>query len=551
MRHPRSRDGVLDGGRGVSAFAALALYPLWAVSVLVGATAFRLGRARPLGLVALCVVHAIWVTGLVLLEHPDTAALAERVLPAGMLLGGAFVHAGADLTATPHRALVAAGYGWGAVVALVGAVAPRLLMSEGLSGPGPLFWPVAVPSALGVVAVGVWLLRSARSAAPRARRRIHVLTAGCVFGSLGGGGAMLAHLLGLADVKIAAPLLLPGILLTTWATLDAETGPRRRLVVQGLVYATITAAISAVMLAVFFLMLPDLTPGGGASIAWLLVVTFFAALPLDPVRAHVVEGVGRRFLRDPTGVPDLQDAIEQTEARAEHAEALADIGTMASAVAHEIRNPLGVISARAKLLERKGADPADVEALRGQVDRARRFLDDLLLYSRPRPLEVTEVDVDATIGRAIATVEARLPDPPPPIDVDCDPELVVEADADALHDALVVLVHNACAALHGRDEPHVWIRARGAPDAVEVTVDDDGPGVSEAIAPRLFRPFVSGRGRDARHPGTGLGLVIASRHASRHGGSLAHRSRPEGGASFVLRWPHRVSGGGRARSVDG
>src|SRR3954454_10495721 len=99
----------------MSPIAALALYPLWAVALAVGLTALRLGRSVGRGLVILCFALAIWVTGLALLVSADgaggpSATLAERVLPLGMLLAGAFLHAGADVARIPARRLVRVAY---------------------------------------------------------------------------------------------------------------------------------------------------------------------------------------------------------------------------------------------------------------------------------------------------------------------------------------------------------------------------------------------------------------------------------------------------------
>ncbi|MCG8424761.1 MAG: hypothetical protein MJE77_43275 [Proteobacteria bacterium] len=83
--------------------AALTLYPLWAVATAVGVIALRLGGQVSAGLVAACFTLALWVTGLILFEHPGTSQLAERVLPSGMLVAGGFVHAGIDLMSTASR----------------------------------------------------------------------------------------------------------------------------------------------------------------------------------------------------------------------------------------------------------------------------------------------------------------------------------------------------------------------------------------------------------------------------------------------------------------
>jgi signal transduction histidine kinase len=528
------------GGAPVSPFAALALYPVWAVALAVGLVALRLGRRTGRGLVALCMCLACWMTGLILLKTPSTELAAERVLPIGMLMAGAFLHAGADVASVRAPRVVAAGYAYGVIVALLGAIAPRLYYGPGARGTGPLFFVMAAISALGNLLCVGWLARLATRVDAATRPRSIALTIGCVAGALGGGGVIGLRALGLGDVDVAAPLLLVAVVLAAYAVLRGEHGRARDVIVQGAAYAIVTAALSSVGLVAFYALLPALTPGGGASIAWLVLVVFFAALPLDPLRLLLVEAIGRRLFRRPINVPELAEQVETSETRAEHAERLAEIGRLASAVAHEIRNPLGVIAAQTKLLERSGASPAAVAGVRAQVERAKRFLDDLLRYGKPRPLDVRAIDAIAAIGLAVSNVRQAWGGAPPPIDVTSDqPALSIEADRSAFMDVVVALVQNAAIAVDGRAAGAVKVRAVREPEHLCVVVEDNGAGVPAALEAQLFQPFVTGRGRDERHPGTGLGLAIAARWVERHGGTLRHERPADGGARFVARWPLR------------
>jgi signal transduction histidine kinase len=529
----------------MTTFAALALYPSWAVAMTVFATALRLGRDTRSGLLALCFFLALWVTGLILLESPRTADFAEHVVPAGTLMAAGFIHAGADVTRSGRRLVVWGAYAATGAVALLGVVDPRALYAPGARAPGPLFVPIAIVSALASMALVAWLALSAVAVRGVERRRRAALALGSAFGSLGGGGVVGLRVYGLGDVWLAAPLLFVSIVLASYAVLSGERGRAREVVLQGLAYALLTAGLSALGLTALYRLLPQLTPDGGRGVAWTVLVVFFAALPLDPVRLVVVEIAGRRLFANPIGVRDLADQVERTEVRADHVERLAEIGRLAGAVAHEIRNPLGVIAAQAKLLERQGAKPETVAALRAQIDRARRFLDDLLRYSKPRPLEVSEIEVLPALALAAAGVRQVLGEGAPPIDVALggSSALFVEADRGAFNDVATVLAHNAAIALDGREGARVRVTAARVAGAVEVRVDDDGPGVPVEIEATLFQPFVTGRGRDARHPGTGLGLAIAARWVERHGGSIRYERRAEGGARFVVRWPY---GGGES-----
>src|SRR5690349_17076769 len=133
----------------MSELVAAAFYPLWAVALAVGVTALRLGRSSGRGLAILCLCLAAWVSGLILLQSPYLPGVADRVLPLCVVLGGACVHAGADVAKLESRRVVWIAYAASAVVALLGAVAPELLYTPGVHAPGPLFWPVAALCAAG------------------------------------------------------------------------------------------------------------------------------------------------------------------------------------------------------------------------------------------------------------------------------------------------------------------------------------------------------------------------------------------------------------------
>jgi len=525
----------------VSTSSALILYPSWALAVLLAATAARLGRSTGRGLVALCLILAFWVTAVLLVEHPATSAIGERVVPAGMLLAGGFVHGGAEIVGRRLRRAVWAGYAFGLAVGVLGAVSPRLFYAPGLASPGPIFWPVSIASGLGAGVVLLWMLREMLAATGPARRRMALLLAGNVLGIVAGGGAVLLRVVGAAaDLRWTAPIVLVSVCLIGAAVLGGEQGRARRMVWQAMVYAAITASLSSVGLTALYRVLPDLLPAPG--LGWMIAILFFAALPLDAVRQLLVDGVGRRLFRDPIGVRDLAEAAARSEARADHVERLAEIGAITSAVAHEVRNPLGVIAAQAKLLERAGAPAASVAALRAQVERARRFVDDLLRYGQPRPLDLRDVEVGAVAHAAVQAVRQAMGESAPPVALDVDASLHIEADRAALGDVLVALVQNA--AIAAGDRPGASVRVTAGRDAAGVTiaVEDDGPGVPPELAATLFEPFVTGRGRDHRHPGTGLGLAIARRVIERHGGQLGHERPAGGGARFVIRFARGGTG---------
>ena len=211
-------------------------------------------------------------------------------------------------------------------------------------------------------------------------------------------------------------------------------------------------------------------------------------------------------------------ALEVHQQKLVQAEKLAAIGRLAASVAHEVRNPLGVIKSSASLAEE--AVPADdagaKTALRFVVeecDRLDAMITALLGFARPAPLHVGPVDVDALLDRAahLAAEEASRRG----LDfVRSDGALPTElrGDPDLLCQVIFGLVVNAADAV-GADG-HIALRSAGG-DAFVVEVADDGPGVPADARDRLFEPFFS-----TKETGTGLGLATAARVIEAHGGAL-------------------------------
>src|SRR5262249_19998067 len=140
---------------------------------------------------------------------------------------------------------------------------------------------------------------------------------------------------------------------------------------------------------------------------------------------------GRRLVRHHAHTRDLARELATQEQRADQAERLAELGSFVSAVAHEVRNPLGVLTAHPRILERFRAPSDTVQAMREQIERASRFVDDLLRYGRPRPLDLRLVDVRATLELALSTARDSLGPAAPDVEwlrQETGPAPLVEAD---------------------------------------------------------------------------------------------------------------------------
>jgi signal transduction histidine kinase len=202
---------------------------------------------------------------------------------------------------------------------------------------------------------------------------------------------------------------------------------------------------------------------------------------------------------------------------------LAELGSLAATVAHDIRNPLNIISMAV------ATAPADTRReVADQVARISHLTRDLLDYAKPWKLATARVDLAAHVRTA------ALRWPGVTLGPGLDGMLEVEADLRRVDQALTNLLENARIAGSGEAAAiHIDAdRGEGANGMVRLHVCDDGPGVPEEIRARLFEPFAS------RSPGgTGLGLAIVARIMAAHGGSAQLTERPPWRTCFTLSFP--------------
>ena len=228
-----------------------------------------------------------------------------------------------------------------------------------------------------------------------------------------------------------------------------------------------------------------------------------------------------------------QAELEASLARAEN---LASVGELAATLAHEVRNPLGVIQGAAQRLERhyQGPEPELFGYIQEEVDRLAKTVRRYLAFARPAPAGEggdLEDALSATLGllereasgKKIAFVREGLA-------IDGGPHHRVRLGGDELKQVLFNLVRNALEAVPEGGTIRVGWAAR--PAAYELWVADDGPGMDAALLARVRRPFVTTRAQ-----GTGLGLAIVDRLAREGGGRLEIESAPGLGTTCRLRLP--------------
>lgn len=234
-------------------------------------------------------------------------------------------------------------------------------------------------------------------------------------------------------------------------------------------------------------------------------------------------------------IVDLTDRkTAELEIKRRHSmERLALLGQLAGGVAHEIRNPLGVIRNATYYLEMV-RDSLDAEAqesiaeIQRELVRANHIVGDLLDYAR-EPIQKTTVfdlvkKVEEVIDRLRYAIDATIEFTPGE-----DP-LFVMADPDQCDRILINLMRNGVQATANGSPVKVTAQKRG--DAVTVDVADAGPGIAEEDRSRIFEPLFTTKAK-----GIGLGLAVSKRYAEANGGQLRLARTSDAGSTFRLTLP--------------
>jgi len=216
---------------------------------------------------------------------------------------------------------------------------------------------------------------------------------------------------------------------------------------------------------------------------------------------------------------------------------IAAIGELSLAMAHEIRNPIGVINTATRLME-SAQDPAKLAELRRMIREESLRLDQLLKdfqqLARHRRPEFADIDPLEPLDAALRVMLAGRDDIEVVREVGHD-DRQVRADRELLRQAWVNLIRNALEAM-GEGPGRLVIRTTLDDNTLSVSLQDSGPGISLERMTQVFEPFFT-----TKELGSGLGLTIASTLAEANGASLELVPDVESGACFAMRFP--ITGG--------
>ena len=247
-----------------------------------------------------------------------------------------------------------------------------------------------------------------------------------------------------------------------------------------------------------------------------------------------MRAVGGSVLGAVVTLEDVSDIKALTD-QLIRADRLAAMGELTAGVAHEVRNPLGVIRASVQLLEDARGDPVRTseaaEVIKQEIDRLDRVIKALLDFGRPSKPTMVRTDLNEVLKDVVLFTNRFAKQSSVHIEERFDPALVpVRGDPDQLKQVFLNLVTNAVQAME-RGGGTITIGTRTVGEYVEVSIADDGPGISQADLPKVFDPFFTKRAE-----GTGLGLTIVHRIIDEHEGRIEVDSHP-GGTIFRVTLP--------------
>ncbi|MBI5550829.1 MAG: MCP four helix bundle domain-containing protein [Desulfobacterales bacterium] len=293
---------------------------------------------------------------------------------------------------------------------------------------------------------------------------------------------------------------------------------------------------------------------GGMLLAVALLVILVSQI-LQPVN-RLFEATSRNLLPTRTDnvvnalseqVHDLLEDMDQTHLALERsresllqAEKLAMVGKLAAGMAHSIRNPFTSVQMRLFSLSRSlkldSEQKEDFQVISEEIRHIDTIVQNFLEFSRPPKLKMQPLSPSMVVDMALQLLRHRLKSYDVTVTVErTQPLPDVTVDPEQLKEVLVNLIINACEAMGNGGR--ITIRETIAPEAgggeaAVIQVSDNGPGIPEHLAVKVFQPFFT-----TKEEGTGLGLSIVERIINEHGGRIRLEPKEGMGASFVIALP--------------
>ncbi|WP_374110623.1 transporter substrate-binding domain-containing protein [Neobacillus cucumis] len=235
------------------------------------------------------------------------------------------------------------------------------------------------------------------------------------------------------------------------------------------------------------------------------------------------------------GILSLQNRTEQKhlQARLIAQEKMRALGQLVAGIAHELRNPLTAIKTFAELLPLKLDDSRFraelVRHVPEEVERMNRIIEDLLDYSREKPMHRKWANLQDLIQSVTSLFRKQIRSEGIKLEVDISPDLEVYVDRDRIKQVLINLILNAIEAMSATIDKKLTFHAKTDRQLICLVITDLGAGIEERDIVHLFQPFYTSKSQ-----GIGLGLYISQKIMLEHGGRIEVKSVKNKGTTFIL-----------------
>ena len=340
----------------------------------------------------------------------------------------------------------------------------------------------------------------------------------------------------LTDVKPGIPRIVTQI--------DEEnTGPQieNKLVVEG-VHSYMNVPLIAHGELIGSLNLGSTAPGLFSPVTIEIATEIADMLAVAIHNQQLFEAEQRERILAQTLQSELGARIEELNEAQKHlvrSTRVAAAGEIALGVAHQINNPLTTIVGQSQLLLNKmsARSPyrSQIALIAEAAQLAGNVVDRMHNLTRTRSFELTSVDINASLQRAISLVSPQLEPLGTRVLLELDSALPqIQASLEHLEDVWLNLLVNAKDAIGSRGDGKIWVSTTHLEDEnmVEIRIEDNGAGIPQKHLHRIFDPFFT-----TKETGVGMGLSISFDAIARHGGTLSVESKLGRGTAFVARIP--------------
>ena len=296
----------------------------------------------------------------------------------------------------------------------------------------------------------------------------------------------------------------------------------------------------------------------GATIIGCIVALYFSRSIVKPIRrlasatTRIARGdwetklpidswdeVGRltdSFNKMSASLIEKRRQLEETYTELSKKERMAEIGNFSMMIAHELKNPLGIIKGSVDIIAKEGVKAqvsrTMMEYIQDEVKRLNRLVEDFLSFARPNPAHKSFVDINQVIQKIVNLIPLpEFKEKDITLTVKLAPEIPeINVDEHQIYQTLVNIFNNAIQAISQQGE--ITIKTEHEQDGISITFMDTGVGISDEEKEKVFEPFFT-----KKQSGTGLGLAVVKKIIDNHKGKITIADREGGGTVFSLWLP--------------